>query len=264
MRGPQLERTRAAPASRRGVTVHTGHRRNVAVAGNLDQDRGAGGQRVTGRAPGQTRQARARGGGVTLPIDVVPGWGDGRRPAPDGVAGRRERLCPSRLDQQLRLTAARGRRDQRARLGELRPGQEHLQRVRVRRPGFGVQVVTVVPDHHQPEVGHRRERRRAGADHTAGLPPARPQESPVPLGRTESRLQSDVMLPAEYGRHRRVQQLQVATVGHDGDDAASTVDSRSGGVGDAGRPVLAREHREYRPCGPTLAQRGKEVRPVAV
>jgi hypothetical protein len=49
-------------------------------------------------------------------------------------------------------------------------GEQNLARVGVRRPGLGMQVVAVVPDRHEAEVGHRCEGRGARADDDAARP----------------------------------------------------------------------------------------------
>jgi hypothetical protein len=55
--------------------------------------------------------------------------------------------------------------------------------VGVRRARLGVQVVTVVPDHDQPDIVDRRPHRRAGSDDGPHVTATYREEPSIPLGR---------------------------------------------------------------------------------
>ena len=152
VRRAQLERAGAPSTSGRRVTLHTGHRRQVAAARHLDQHRRPAGQRVPGGPPGQAGQPGGRRGRIPVPVGVVAGRRDLRGSRADHVPVGRQRVRPSasppaaapRCCATVASTSAPA-------AGQLGPHQQHLQGVRVRRPRLGVQVVAVVPDRDQPE-----------------------------------------------------------------------------------------------------------------
>ncbi len=61
----------------------------------------------------------------------------------------------------------------------LGPGAQggDLPGVRVRGTGFGQRVVALVPDHHEPEVGHGGEHGTARAEHQPDVPARDGQEA---------------------------------------------------------------------------------------
>jgi hypothetical protein len=175
---------------------------------------------------------------VALPVDVIAGWEHGRRVGPHHVTGRHQFSGPSGLHPQLRLDAARRRGDERARVAQLSAGEQHLQGVRIGRSGFGVQVIAVIPDRHQPQVGDRGEGGRPRPDHGANLPAAASQEAPVTLGRPQRVVQGHERLGTERRRQGRLHPRQVPSVRHDDHRAASTVDRRRDRLGQPRRPDL--------------------------
>ena len=144
------------PAGRRGPRERHGESRAVAAAES---------------APPRTRHPRPRCAG------------DARRT----VAVRDERARPAGLDQQLRLGGAGEPAEQQRRAAAGRAQGQHLTDVRVRRARLGVQVVAVVPDDEQAEVGDRGERRGAGADARPARRRGGPAPPPVALGRARGR-----------------------------------------------------------------------------
>ncbi len=87
--------------------------------------------------------------------------------------------------------------------------------MRIRRPGFGQQVVPVVEDSHQPEIVHRREDRGTGAGDHPSIPSADGQEPPVALGRAEIGGQRHVRPRPEGCEQCGVEPGQVPGVGND-------------------------------------------------
>ena len=119
--------------------------------------------------------------------------------------------------------------DQRGRAGPVGAQGEHLAGVRVRGARLGVQVVAVVPEHHQAEPGDRGEHRGPGARHHPDQAAAHGQPAPVALGRAEVRGEADV-IQAGLGQGR-VDAVQVAGVRHDDEHAAARgAAAGSGGV----------------------------------
>ena len=102
------------------------------------------------------------------------------------------------------------------------------------RARLGVQVVAVVPEHHQAEPGDRGEHRGPGARHHPDQAAAHRQPAPVALGRAEVRGEADV-IQAGLGQGR-VHAVQVAGVRHDDDHAAARGGRGGGGDGDLGGP----------------------------
>ena len=140
----------------------------------------------------------------------------------------------------------------------MRPEREHLADVRVRRPRLGVQVVAVVPDHHQAEPGDRGEHGGPGPGHHPDLA-ARDREPPaVPLGRAEARREAHVLAGAERAGQRGVDQVQVPGVGHD--DQRPPPSGRGGGrgPGDLVRPVRAGQRGPGCARRAALGQRGEK------
>ena len=186
-----------------------------------------------GRHPGGPGQ-RIPGQGVL--VGARDRHGD---PGPQLLAGRGEQVRPARADQLLGLDAHGEAPDQRGRPLALGPQQQRLAGVWVGRPRLGVQVVAVVPDHHEAEAGDRRERRRAGADHHPSPTAGDGEEVAVALGGTGVRGEHDVLVGTEHRGQRRVDPRDVLAVGHDHQGAATARERRGNGVRDQGRPVGA-------------------------
>ena len=107
--------------------------------------------------------------------------------ARSALARRDELVGPAGGQQLLGLDAAGEPADQGRGVLDLGPGQQHLAGVGVRRAGLGVEVVTVVPDRHQPEVVDGREGGRAGADHDPPGAAGDGEELAVAAGRARLR-----------------------------------------------------------------------------
>ena len=176
-------------------------RRSARTGPACGRGRRPGSGRSRGAAPARApaRRRRARGGRRRRPRPAAG------RPAPAGRARAGRRSC--------RRRAARGRARPRAAAssGRAQPdstsscasavracpptssaaparwarSDEHLAHVRVRRARLGVQVVAVVPDDDQPEVAHRGEGRRAGADGDLHAAAQHRQPAAVAHGRAE-------------------------------------------------------------------------------
>ncbi len=137
--------------------------------------------------------------------------------------------------------------------------REHLPGVRVGRAGLGVQVVTVVPEHHKAEVADRREHRGAGARHDRRLAAQRREPAAVPFGGAEVGGERDVGGVMAF--ERLADPREVARVGHDDHHATARARARlrgardlvrparpgHGGPGGAGRPAGAERVEEGRP-----------------
>ena len=104
----------------------------------------------------------------------------------------------------------------------MRAQGQHLAGVRVGGPGLGVQVVTVVPEHHQAEIMDRGEHRGAGTGDHPDQAPADRQPAAVAFGRPEVRGQADVD-PRAGGGQRGVDAFQVPGIGHHDDRAPAVV-----------------------------------------
>ena len=124
-----------------------------------------------------------------------------------------------------------------------------------------MQVVAVVPEHHQAEVGDRGEHRGPGARHHLDQPPAHGQPAAVALGRAEVCAQADVdRLPLRHIGQGRVDAAQVAGVRHHDDHASARGGRGGGGNGDLSRPFRARQRRPGGPDRAALGQAGQERR----
>ena len=200
-------RGRTAPAGTRPCSPQrplAGGQRAAATAALAGQSRAGSRPAAPAPAParGQTRPARP----ARRPAAIRAAGG--RRPRPRGPSVPATRPGATRAHRRavghdlagpaVRPPAGRpplsapSRPSSSAAPDLLGPQGQHLADVRVRRPRLGVQVVAVVPDHHQAEVGHRGERRGPGAH----APPApcraaprgrrgtgRPVRDPPPTGR---------------------------------------------------------------------------------
>ena len=118
-----------------------------------------------------------------------------------------------------------------ARALEAGPERQHLAHVRIGRVLLGVQVVAVVPDDDEPEVGDRCEHRRPGPEHDADLSAADAQEAAIALSRPELRAQLDVRARTQHAVQRRGEPRHVTGVRHH--DQSATTGPHAGG--DRGR-----------------------------
>ena len=241
----QAGRPRAAPAapagrSSAGSGPACGSRRRPPTAGS----RGG----APGPAPAR-RPASAVAGGL-----ATPGWAAGRsrRAGSRASSGRRRSArprgarartasrpaatapWPSRSRSSSCASAVRAKpADQRRAVGLLRAGEQHLAGVRVGRARLGVQVVAVVPDRHQAQVGAPARTSRPGCRRPPGPAPrlAR-QEPPVALGGPERGGERHVPAGPERRGQRGVEPVQVAGVGDDDERAAAGGERGGGGLGD--------------------------------
>ena len=290
---PQCGHSQAA--SERPSQPQTG-RRSAAPAASTTGPWQAG-QRAARRQVWQARPGRypARGtctrtGPRVSPSRIARHAVAGRRPAADGSSaapGSAPAIATAaRRARSTGRSAATGRaqpdRSQTAQLGGRRePGgdhrgvlalgaqPQHLAGVRVRRPLLDVQVVAVVPDRDQPEVGDRRERRGAGADGDPDVPAAQREEGAVAGGRPEVGLQAHVAPGAEGAGERRVDDVDVPAVRQHEQAAAPGGQGGVDGGREPGRPVRglgaagalgARERRPDGPWRPAGRQPGQEGR----
>ena len=147
----------AVSASGRRVALHTGHRRAGSRAGAPARAPARPPPaRRRAALPGQARQPRGDRRRVPLPVGVVAGRAP--PPAPAAVRSPAERRSPAPIRSRAAAEPPRcgRRRPTRAPApGELGPGEQHLQRVRIGRAWLGVQVVAVVPDRDEAEVARR-------------------------------------------------------------------------------------------------------------
>ena len=177
--------------------------------------------------------------------------------------GRGERLRPAAGHQAGRLGGPGEAADERGRAGAVRAERQHLAGVRVRRPRLGVQVVAVVPDHDQAELGDRREHRGPGARDDPDLAAPHRQPAAVPL-RPGPRPAASVTWPAraEQAGQRGVHQVQVPGVRHHDQHAPARCADRAGRPGDLLRPVRPGQRGPDGARRPPAGQRGQEGGPA--
>ena len=254
-RGGRAERQRAGadPAARRGATALAGEGRGVPAARGLHQHR-PGRQRVADRVVHLGRHPGGPGEGVPGQRVLVGARDRDRDPGPQLLAGGGELVRPARADQLLGLDAHREAPHQRGRALALGTQQQGLAGVRVRRPRLGVQVVAVVPDHHQAEACDRRERCGAGADHDPPATARDGEEVAVALRGTGVSGEHDVLVGTEHRGQRGVDPRDVLAVRHDDQGAAAARDRGRDGVRDERRPVGAGGRAPDRPRRPAVGQ----------
>ena len=219
------ERAGARRASGRGAIADAGQRRDVTPPRHLHENRAAARQRVSGGAPGQAGQPGRGGRRVARPLGVVADRGDAGRRRPDDRPVGDDLVGPAGLDQLGRLGGSREAADEQGRTGERGAQHQDVAGVRVGRSRLGVQVVAVVPDREQAEVGDRGERGGPSADDRAHGPPPDGQPAPVSLGRPEISGQRDVLVAAEPAAHRRVQPGQIPGIRNH--DQRAAIDRRA-------------------------------------
>ena len=149
-------------AAGQGAAPLTGQGRLVAAARDLDEHRRSGRQGLPGGVPGDRRQPGRARGGVSGDVEIPAGAGDGGRDGADDLPRRGERLRPALPDERSRFDARRKTADQRAGTGPICAEREDVPGVGVRRPGFRVNVITVVPKNAQADVAGRVRTRRPG------------------------------------------------------------------------------------------------------
>ena len=188
-------------------------------------------------------------------------------PTDDGPRRLREPGPPG-LHQLGGLGRQRIRAEQERGAGEVAAQREHLPGMRVGRARLGVQVVAVIPDHHEAKVVHRREGRGPRSDDHAHLPARDGQPSAVPLGRAEVGGQRDELVFADNLSERGGDQVGVAGVGDNDDRSASPRERRLRRHRDRERPGSRtgepRQHRPDQARGITARQRGEVRRTVPV
>ncbi len=133
--------------------------------------------------------------------------------------------------------------------GQMGAQQQDVSAVRVRGVGLAVQVVTVVPDAHQAEVGHGRVARGPGTHHHAHLSATHGQEPAVPFRRPQVGAQRDERPRTEPSPHRSRHPRQVTLVGYDQHRPLAGRQGGSSQLGPPGGPVLARRGCPHRPWG---------------
>ena len=225
-----------------GAAAGAGDPDEVAATWHLDQN-GAAGEGLPGGSQGQAGQPRHHGALVLGEFLVVGGRLDPRRGGAQRLAIGAKRARPAGRDQLRQLGGAGEAADQGGRARAVGAQGEDLPRVGIRGMGLGVQVVAVVPEHHQAEVPHRREHRGPGARDDQGLAAQGREPATVSLRGAELGGERDVAgRPGgrARGRHQRGQGLvdagQVARVGDHDDGATAGARGGDGGPSDLLRP----------------------------
>ena len=262
---------RAGPGRRGDAAPAAGRARAARRRAERSAARGAPGRRAApgagqagdvaaraapARAPGRrcerreaVRQARwaagRRAAGVAGRRPVRPYAGASRRTT---SRGRRHGVRPAGAQQGRALGGAGVAADDQGRALEAGAQGEHLADVRVGRARLGMQVVAVVPDHDQAQVG------RPGRTWPPGCPPRRGtrrgarRASAGSARRARARRVSTTWWPVpSSGRQRRVDPAEVAVVGHHHEGAAAGGQRGADQVGDLGRPARAGQRRPHRP-----------------
>jgi hypothetical protein len=204
------------------------------------------------------RHPRALPAGVALTGDVAGPADVHGGATPHEVARRSELVGPARAHQEVALDAAGEAADQGGRVLVGGAQQQDVAGVGVRRPRLGVQVVAVVPDRDEAQVGHRCERRPATPDHDPPGAPRDGQEVAVARGRTRARGQHHVVALAEEREQRGVEARGVLAVGHAQHGSAAVAQGRGSSLGEHGGPVVAGGGRPHRARGAALGEVGQE------
>ncbi len=254
-----------APAAARGPPApHAGQPRQVAAERDLEQHGSVRGQRGPRRGKGGRRQPRVVRGATGTRRVLVAAGPDQRRPRPHRRPRGDDLLRPAGVQQQLRLGGPGEATDQQRARPAGGPQHQHVPGVRVRRARLVQQVVAVVEDGDQTEVGDRGEHRAPGAGHHPDVAAQRGQEAPVPLRRSQLGGQRDEAAGRRGGGQRRFEPAQVTRVRHDEQRAPARPRGRRGGHGEQGGPVLARQRLPHRPRRAPARDRGEERRPGRV
>ncbi len=250
-RGPARGR-RPAPARspRRGTWTSTGA---PAASASRAAPKASAGQ------PGGVRAAGSRASSESSPSACDP---RGARPQHRPVGDQLVR--PAGLDQQRRLGGPGVPADQRRGAGQVRPLHQHVAGVRVGRARLGVQVVAVVPDHHQAEVGAPGRTSPPGCRAPPGPSPRRAaQERAGSAGPGAESARSTATDVRGSRRQRRGQPVEVPGVGDDDQRAPAAGQRGPAPLGEPGRPVLARAAPTRPPAaaGPPRAPAAAPARP---
>ena len=234
----ELERAVAGPAPHMLTAAGAGQRRDVAAPGHAEDHRCVRGERGPGgveRDGGDPCRA-----GLRIPGDLSVVVGDGlhaRATRPDHLPVGDEIVRPARGHQCLRLRRAGETTDHQGALLLMCAQHADLTGMRVGRTGFGETVVTVVPDHHQPQLGDGGKDRTAGAqDHRRGAP-THGEPPPVACRGTQPGGQRHTPVTEERFTRRR-HPIEVPLIGYDDDRAPARGHHRRSQLGKAARPVL--------------------------
>jgi hypothetical protein len=207
----------------------------------------AAGQRVSSGAPRHAGQSGRSCRWVPRPLDIVADRRDARRGRPADRPVRDDLMSPATLDELGRLGGPGEPAYDERRSGERGAEHENVASMRIGRPRLGVQVVAVVPDCEQSEIGNRRERGGPSSDDRAHGAPPDSEPPAISLGRAEICGQREVLAAAEPGGHRGVQPGEISGVRHDHQRTPVARDCGSDGLREPVRPRLARERRPGAP-----------------
>ena len=237
--------------------------RDVAAARHLHQHRPAG-QPVTRGAQDQAGQPR--GLGCLIPGEFAVA---ARGPDRGGVVAehgpaRDDRPRPAAGHEAGGLGRPGEPADQDGGAGAVRAQREHLAGVRVGGARLGVQVIAVIPEHHESEVTHRREHRRTSPRHHPLRAAPDGQPASVPFGGSEVRGQRDMPAGTELRGERLVQQGEVARIGNHGQGAPPGRRRRGHRPGDFLRPLRAGQGRPHGARPPPAGQGVEEPWAVRV
>ena len=144
------------------------------------------------------------------------------------------------------------------------PQQQHLAGVRVGRPRLGVQVVAVVPHHHQAQVGTGANAAARVPTTTFTAPRRHREEGPVARGRAGVGGEHDVLPRAEDGGQGGVDPRHVLAVRHAQQRPAPGREGGRGGLRQQRGPGGTRQRRPDRPGRLPRRQPAHEGRTGAV
>ena len=170
------------------------------------------------------------------------------------LARRGDLLRPAGAEEVLPLHAACEAADQDRRVLAFGTHQQRLAGVWVGRPRLGVEVVAVVPDRHQAEVVHRRERSTPGADHDPPGSARHCQEVAVAGCRPAFAREHHMVPCAEHPGQRGIHARRVLDVGHADQRPATTRRRCAGRVREQSGPVVARGRAPHGARRPAISQ----------
>ena len=234
----QLHRALADRAAHRAAALLAGQHRQVAGSWHLNQD-GSGCQSGANRLEDQPGQPGATALRVALQREVGIGGGPHRGAAvPHLGRGQLDRVQPAPLAPGLDLRGATVAGQQQRGLFAACPQRHHVAGVRIGGVRLGMQIVAVVPQADQSEVGYRRVDGRTSADDDLGLAADDRKIVAVPGGGAQVGMQfGDRAQPDD--RAQPVADLdQIAVIGHHDDDAAPGAQGGDGGLNEPAAPVV--------------------------